>query len=102
LSTKPHPTKVAATAPSKTTRADEIVIETTKTGKVSAVVAVMSIFSKKRCTSQSADSGNEKPSCQKTESANFPEENSRGSRSLSSKLRKGWLPKNLASKLKKL
>jgi hypothetical protein len=36
--------KVAATAPSKTTRVDEIAIETTKTSKVTAVVAVMSIF----------------------------------------------------------
>jgi hypothetical protein len=35
--------KVAATALSETTGADEIAIETTKTGKVIAVVAVMSI-----------------------------------------------------------
>ncbi len=32
----------------------------------------------------------------------FPEENSRGSRSLSQKLRKGQIPKELVSKLKKL
>jgi hypothetical protein len=30
---------------------------------------------------QSANLGNEKPSCQKAESANFPEENTRGSKS---------------------
>jgi hypothetical protein len=41
--------KVATTAPSKTTRAAEIAMETAKTGKVTAVVAVMSIFSEKRC-----------------------------------------------------
>ncbi len=44
---KPRPIKVANTALSETTKADEIAIETAKTGKVTAVVAVMSIFSKK-------------------------------------------------------
>jgi hypothetical protein len=53
------------------------------------VVAVMSIFSRKRCELQSANLGNEKPSCQKVERADFPEENTRGSRSPSQKLRKG-------------
>ncbi len=62
----------------------------------------MSIFSENRCKLQSANCGNEKPSCQKAESANFPEENSCGPRSLSQKSRKGWIPKKLASKLKKL
>jgi hypothetical protein len=52
-STKPRLIKVANTAPSETTRADKIAIETTKTGKVTAVVVVMSIFSKKRCKSRS-------------------------------------------------
>jgi hypothetical protein len=47
FSDKPHPIKVANTAPSETTRADEILIKTAKTGKVTAVVAVMSIFSEK-------------------------------------------------------
>jgi hypothetical protein len=69
--------------------ADEAVFETAKTGKVTTVVAVMSIFSKKRCKLRSADCGNEKPSCQKAESANFPEENSPIPRSLSQKTRKG-------------
>jgi hypothetical protein len=45
LSHKPHPIKVANTAPSETTKADQIAIETEKNGKVTAVVAVMSIFS---------------------------------------------------------
>jgi hypothetical protein len=102
LSTEPHLIKVATTAPSDITRADEIPIETAKTGKVSAVVTVMSIFSRKRCNSQNAKSVDEKPSCQKAESADFPEENSRGSRNLSQKTRKGWLLKKLSSKLKKL
>jgi hypothetical protein len=44
-STEPRPIKVTNTAPSETTRADEIVIQTAKTGKVTAVVTVMSIFS---------------------------------------------------------
>jgi hypothetical protein len=48
-SCKTHPIKVANTAPSETTKADEIAIKTAKTGKVTAVVTVMSIFSKKRC-----------------------------------------------------
>ncbi len=43
-STEPHPIKVATTAPSKTTRADEITIENAKTGKVNTVVTVRSIF----------------------------------------------------------
>jgi hypothetical protein len=72
-------------------------IQTAKTGKVAAVVAVMSIFSEKRCKLQSANCGNEKPSCQKAS-----EENSRGPRSLSQKLRKGWIPEKLASKSKEL
>jgi hypothetical protein len=83
-------------------RADEITIETVKTGKVTAVVAAMSIFSKKRCKSRSANLQNEKPSRQKAENANFPEENSRRLRYLSQKPRKDWIPKKLVSILKKL
>jgi hypothetical protein len=73
-----------------------------KTGKVTVVVAVMSIFSRKRCKLRSANLGNEKSSRQKAETADFPEENTRGSRSLSQKSRKGRIPKKLASKSKKL
>jgi hypothetical protein len=90
------------TAPSETTRADEIAIGTAKNGKVTAVVTVMSIFSEKTCKWRGANRGNEKPSCQKAESANFTEEISRGPRSLSQKTRKGRIPKKLASKYKKL
>jgi hypothetical protein len=50
LSTRPHPIKVANTAPSETTRADEIADKTAKTGKVTAVVAVMSMFSEKNAS----------------------------------------------------
>jgi hypothetical protein len=50
LSNEPCLIKVAATAPSNTKKVDEIVIETAKTSKVTAVVAVMRIFSKKRCS----------------------------------------------------
>ncbi len=39
--------------------------------------------------------------CQKAERANFLEENTHGLRSLSQKLRKGWIPKKLAPKSKK-
>jgi hypothetical protein len=73
-----------------------------KNGKVTAVVVVMSIFKKKRCELRSANLGNERPSRQKAERANFPEENTRGLRSLSQKSRKGRIPKKLASKSKKL
>ncbi len=83
-------------------KADEIASETAKTRKVTAVVAVISIFEKKRCELRSANLGNERPSCQKAERADFSEENTRGLRSLSKKSRKGWIPKKLASKLKKL
>jgi hypothetical protein len=102
LSHKPRLIKVVNTAPSETTKADEIAIKTAKTGKVTAVVAVMSIFSRKRCKLRSANLGNKKPSHQKAERAKFPEENTRGSMSLSQKSRKGQVPKKLASKLKKL
>jgi hypothetical protein len=101
-STEPYPIKVANTAPGETTRADEITIETAKTDKVTAVTAAMNIFSKHRCKPGNAYLGNEKPSCQKVEIANFPEENSRGLRILSPKTRKRWLPKKLMSKSKKL
>jgi hypothetical protein len=43
LSTESGPIKVADTVPSNNMGADEIAIETAKTGKVTAVVAVMSI-----------------------------------------------------------
>jgi hypothetical protein len=69
---------------------------------VTAVVAVMSIFKKKICKLPSPNIGNERPSCQKAERANFSEENTRGLRSPSQKPRKGWIPKKLAPKLKKL
>jgi hypothetical protein len=83
-------------------KADEIASKTAKTGKVTVVVVVMSIFKKKRCKLWSPNLGNERPSCQKAERANFPEENTPGSRSISQKLRKGWMPKKLAPKSKKL
>ncbi len=102
MSHKPHPIKVVDTALSETTKADKIASETAKTGKVTAVVAVMSIFKKKRCKLRSANLENERPSRQKAERANFLEENIPGSRSLSQKLRKGQIPKKLASKSKKL
>jgi hypothetical protein len=47
LSLKPRPIKVVNTALSIATKADEIAKETTKTGKVTAVVVVMSIFKRK-------------------------------------------------------
>jgi hypothetical protein len=100
LSHKPCPIKVADTALSETTKADEITIKTAKTGKVTAAVVVMSIFSRKRCKLQSANLGNKKPSCQKAERVDFLEENTHGSRSHSQKSRKDWIPKKLVSKLK--
>jgi hypothetical protein len=102
LSHKPRPIKVIDTAFGETTKADQIASKTAKTGKVTAVVAVMSIFKKERCKLWSANLGNERPSCQKVERANFPEENSCGMRSLSQKSRKGQIPKKLAPKSKKL
>jgi hypothetical protein len=58
LSHKPCPIKVVDTALSKSKKADQIAIKTAKTGKVTAVVMVMSIFSRKRCKLQSANLGN--------------------------------------------
>jgi hypothetical protein len=83
-------------------KADEIASKTAKTGKVTAVVTVMSIFKKKRNKLRSTNLGNKRPSCQKAERADSREENTRRSRSLSQKSRKGRIPKKLASKLKKL
>jgi hypothetical protein len=102
LSHKPCPIKVVDTALSETMKADQIASKTAKTGKVTAVVAVMSIFKKKRCKLWSANLENKRPSRQKAERANFPEENTRGLRSLSQKLNKNRIPKKLASKSKKL
>jgi hypothetical protein len=102
LSHKPHLIKVVNTALSETTKAEEIVSETAKTGKVTAIVTVMSIFKKKRCKLRSAIVGNERTSCQMAERANFPEENTCGSRSPCQKLRKGQIPKKLVPKSKKL
>jgi hypothetical protein len=102
LSHKPCPIKVVDTALSVATKADEIAKETAKTRKVAAVVAVMSIFKRKRCKLRSASLGNERPSCQKVERAIFLQKNTRGLRNLSQKSRKGPIPKKLASKLKKL
>ncbi len=48
LSHKPCPIKVVDTALSETMKANEIVSKTAKTGKVTVVVAVMSIFKKKK------------------------------------------------------
>jgi hypothetical protein len=69
---------------------------------VTAVIAVMSTFSKKNCKLRSAVLGNEKTSRKKAERANFPEENTGGSRSPSQISKKGRIPKKLASKSKKL
>jgi hypothetical protein len=62
----------------------------------------MSIFGNEGCKLRSANLGNEKPSHQKAERADFPEENTHGSRSFSQKSRKGRITKKLASKSKKL
>ncbi len=102
FSTEHHQIKVTSTAPSDNMRANVIPIETAKTGKVTAVVVVMSIFCKKRCSLQRANPGNKKPSHQKTESTNFSEEKYRKLRNLSQKTRKGRLPKKFAPKLKKI
>jgi hypothetical protein len=99
---KPCPIKVINTALSETTKADGIASKTEKTGKVTVVVAVMSIFKKKRCKLRSASLENERPSRQKAERANFLEEDTRGLRSLTQKSRKGRTPKKLAPKSKKL
>ncbi len=69
MSHKPHPIKVVDTALSVAIKADEIAKETAKTGKVTAVVAVMSIFKRKKCKLQSASLGNERPSRQQADRA---------------------------------
>jgi hypothetical protein len=102
LSHKPHPIKFTNTALSETMKADEIAIKTAKTGKVTVVVAVMSIFSRKRCKLRRAHLGDERPSRQKAERADTPGESKRKSRNLSQKSRKVWILKKLASKSKKL
>jgi hypothetical protein len=74
LSHKPRLIKVVNTAPSVATKADEIAKEIAETGKVTAVVAVMSILKRRRCELRSASLGNERPSRQKAERANFLQE----------------------------
>ncbi len=68
---KPRPIKVVDTALSETMKADEIMSKTAKTGKVTVVVAVVSIFEKKRCKLQSANLGNKMLSCQKGGESRF-------------------------------
>jgi hypothetical protein len=63
--------KVVYTAPSNNMRADKVATETAKTGKVTAVVAVMSIFCRMRCKLRSTNPENEKPSCHKREKCQF-------------------------------
>jgi hypothetical protein len=79
-------------------KADEIASETAKTGKVTAVVAVMSIFKKRKIELRSTNLGNKRPSCQKAERADILEENTHGSRNPSQKSRKGQIPKKFAPK----
>jgi hypothetical protein len=67
MSTEACPIKVVDRALS--IKADGIAIETAKTGKVTAVVTVMSIFCKNKL--QRANPGNVKSSCQKVESSKF-------------------------------
>ncbi len=76
MSTEARPIEVVGTASRNIIRADEIGIETAKTGKVTAVVMVISIFCRRKCKSRSANPGNIKPSCQKAESANLIQEKS--------------------------
>ncbi len=47
LPTEPRPIKVVNTVPRENIRADEVVIKTAKTGKVTAVATVMSMYCKK-------------------------------------------------------
>jgi hypothetical protein len=96
LSTEPCPIEAVDTTPSETTRANEFVIETAKTGKMTAVVTVMSMFSKKTCKLRSTNRRNKKPSCHKAEIANFLEENFHRPSNLSQKLRKGRIPKEIS------
>ncbi len=65
LSIEARPIKVVNTAPSNNMRADEIAVETAKISNVTAMVAVMSIFCRKKCKLRSANQGNKKLSCQK-------------------------------------
>jgi hypothetical protein len=102
LSTEACPIKVVDTAPSNNMRANEIGIESAKTSKVTAVVAVMSIFCRKRCKSWSANPEIKKLSRQKKESANFLEKDSRKPRDLSLKTRKGLILKKLVPTSKKI
>jgi hypothetical protein len=73
LSTEPHPIKVATTAPDNI-RADEIAINTAKTGKVTAVVTVMSIFCRERCNSQNAKSRDKKLLAKRQKVPNYQRE----------------------------
>jgi hypothetical protein len=88
LSTEARPIKVINTALSNNMRANEIAIETAKTGNVTAEVAVMSIYCRKKCKPGSISSGNKKPSHQKAESADFLEENFQKTKKLFSEIEK--------------
>ncbi len=83
-------------------KADEIAKETAETGKVTAVVAVMSIFKKKNANCRALVSGMRGPLAKRRKEPIFRGENTRGLQNLSQKLRKGRIPKKLAPKSNKL
>jgi hypothetical protein len=99
---KPRPIKVVDTALSETAKADEIASKTAKTGKVTAVVLVMRFFRKKDVNCGALVSEIRGHLAKRQKEPIFLQENARQLRSLSQKLRKGWIPKKLVPKSKKL
>ncbi len=82
-------------------KADEIASETTTTGKVTAVVTIMSFLRIKDANCGALISEMRGLLAKRRKEPILPEENTRRSRSISQKLRKGQIPKKLAPKSKK-
>jgi hypothetical protein len=83
-------------------KADEIVIETAKTGKVTAVVTVMSISSKKDASCGALILEMRCLLSKKQKEQIFRRKIPADQEAFLKKMRKGWIPKKLASKSKKL
>ncbi len=93
MSHKPRPIKVIDTALSVATKADEMAKETTETGKVTAVVAVMSIFKKKNANCRALVLGMRGLLAKRQKEPIFCRKIPADRKNFSQKSRKGWIPK---------
>jgi hypothetical protein len=101
MSSETRPIKVTIIDP-ETIRANKIAIENSKTGKVTAVVAVIYLFRETKCNLRRANpKSRKKPSQEMDKISNFLMENSHNLRKVSQKSRKEQFSKKKVPNLKK-